>query len=82
MRGEASAGLRRYRAGCGTRGRIRASRKRRCFIAPDLGRDRIGVLPPDVALASDAFRLLWRKGHPLESEMRRLAGELRAIPLR
>jgi DNA-binding transcriptional LysR family regulator len=54
----------------------------RYFIAPDLDAGRLVPLMPRVRPRSDSFRLVWRVGHPRESELIALAGELRAIPLR
>ncbi len=52
------------------------------FIRDDLRARRLVRLMPRVRARSDAFRLVWRAGHPRESELLALAGELRAIPLR
>lgn len=54
----------------------------RYFVAGDLARRRLAVLQPEVALDTDSFRLLWREGHAREPELRELAQELRALPLR
>jgi LysR family glycine cleavage system transcriptional activator len=54
----------------------------RYFVASDLRAGRLRQLLPGVRMASDQFRLIWRSGHPLTDELRRLAGELRARPLR
>lgn len=53
----------------------------RYFVAPDLAAGTLTTLLPEVALASDQFRLIWRRGHPLQGELLGLAAELRAIPL-
>ena len=52
------------------------------FIRADLRAGRLVRLMPRVRARSDAFRLVWRSGHPRESELLALAGELRALPLR
>lgn len=54
----------------------------RYFIAPDLAAGRLVALMPRVHPRSDAFRLVWRAGHPREAELVALAAELRARPLR
>lgn len=54
----------------------------RYFIEPDLRAGRLVRLMSRVNLQRDAFRLIWRTGHPREAELRALAGELRRIPLR
>ncbi|WP_373047926.1 LysR family transcriptional regulator [Vulgatibacter sp.] len=54
----------------------------RYFVAPDLARGRLSELLPRLELATDAFRLVWRAGHPREQELQALAAELRALPLR
>jgi LysR family transcriptional regulator, glycine cleavage system transcriptional activator len=52
------------------------------FVAPDLRARRLVRLMPHVALHRDAFRLVWRTGHPRERELRELAAELTAIEIR
>ncbi len=52
------------------------------FVADDLERGRLVEMLPELSLARDQFRLLWRQGHPRERELQQLAAELRAIPLR
>ena len=52
------------------------------FIQDDLARRRLVRLMPRVQPRSDAFRLIWRSGHPRELDLLALAAELRAIPLR
>ncbi len=52
------------------------------FIRDDLRRRRLQRLIPRVTLRSDAFRLIWRAGHPRGAALLALADELRAIPLR
>jgi DNA-binding transcriptional LysR family regulator len=53
----------------------------RYFVAPDLAKGKIVTLLPRTKPKADAFRLMWRKGHHLEAEIRQLAAELRARPL-
>ena len=52
------------------------------FVAEDLRSGALAPLLPDTRPHSDAFRLVWRSGHPRDGELRALAAELRAIPLR
>lgn len=52
------------------------------FIRQDLAARRLVRLTPHVRLRSDAFRLVWRTGHPHTSELLGLAEELRKFPLR
>lgn len=52
------------------------------FIRDDLAKRRLVRLLPRVQPRSDAFRLIWRAGHPREVALLALAAELRAIPLR
>ena len=54
----------------------------RYFVEKDLAMRRLDRLLPKVALQEDAFRLIWRAGHPRESELRALAADLVRIPLR
>lgn len=54
----------------------------RYFVAPDLRARRLVRLVPSVDLQRDAFRLVWRTGHPREPALRELAAELAALPLR
>lgn len=51
------------------------------FVAPDLACGRLVQLLPHLPLREDAFRLVWRDGHPRETELLGLADELRARPL-
>lgn len=53
----------------------------RYFVDDDLRRGRLVLLMPQVRLASDVFRLIWRTGHPREDALRTLAEDLRAVPL-
>lgn len=52
------------------------------FVKDDLAAGRLRQLVPDVPLREDAFRLVWRAGHPLEDRLVALADELRERPLR
>ena len=52
------------------------------FIREDLAARRLAVLLPRADILHDHFRLIWRAGHQRESELRQLAEELRALPLR
>lgn len=54
----------------------------RYFIGPDLARKRLVEPLPKSRLQADHFRLLWRPGHPREPEVRRLAEQLAALPLK
>jgi LysR family transcriptional regulator, glycine cleavage system transcriptional activator len=54
----------------------------RYFVEHDLEEGALVQLMPKTELQHDFFRLIWRAGHPHEDEIRRLAAELRAIPLR
>ncbi len=52
------------------------------FVRQDLAARRLVRLMPATPLRPDAFRLVWRAGHPLTDQLLSLANELRAIPLR
>ncbi|MDB4954916.1 MAG: transcriptional regulator, LysR family [Myxococcales bacterium] len=52
------------------------------FVERDLKSRRLKRLLPRVVLQEDAFRLVWRAGHPREPELRALAKDLLRIPLR
>lgn len=54
----------------------------RYFVEPDLRARRLHALMPRVKPRSDAFRFVYRVGHPREKEILALAAELRRIPLR
>jgi LysR family glycine cleavage system transcriptional activator len=54
----------------------------RYFVEGELRSGRLKRLLPRVELAKDAFRLVWRAGHPRETELRALAADLARIPLR
>ncbi|MCB9730094.1 MAG: LysR family transcriptional regulator [Deltaproteobacteria bacterium] len=51
------------------------------FVAPDLESGRLCPLMPDHEARPDAFRLVWRRGHPQQAALRALGDELRARPL-
>lgn len=51
------------------------------FVREDLRAGRLTRLLPEVELRADAFRLVWRTGHPLEDRLLALAHALRAHPL-
>jgi len=53
----------------------------RYFVARDLAACRLVRVLPRVRLQRDAFRLVWRTGHPRERDLRELASELSHIPL-
>lgn len=52
------------------------------FVRDDLARKRLVRQMPRVRPRSDAFRLVWRTGHPRTSDLLALAEELRRFPLR
>lgn len=54
----------------------------RYFVKGDLAARRLVSLMPRTRLRSDAFRLIWRTGHPRTAELLVLAAELRRLPLR
>ena len=54
----------------------------RYFVQADLDAGRLVEILPELVMASDRFRLLWRADHPRESELRALGEALRAFPLR
>jgi DNA-binding transcriptional LysR family regulator len=54
----------------------------RYFVRDELAARRLVRLMPRVRLRSDAFRLVWRTGHPRTVELLALAEELRKFPLR
>ena len=51
------------------------------FCRADLKAKRLVRLMPSVRLRSDSFRLVWRKDHPRQGELLKLAEALRAHPL-
>jgi LysR family glycine cleavage system transcriptional activator len=54
----------------------------RYFVAPDLAAGRLSALLPELEPVVDAFRLVWRRGHALDDELRALGAELSARPLK
>jgi DNA-binding transcriptional LysR family regulator len=52
------------------------------FVRDDVKAGRLKRLLPTVRLRPDAFRLVWRTGHPQPAELLALAEELRSLPLR
>jgi DNA-binding transcriptional LysR family regulator len=54
----------------------------RYFVQRDLKAGTLSAVLPRAKLNSDYFRLIWRSGHEHQEEIRRLAKELRRIPLR
>jgi LysR family glycine cleavage system transcriptional activator len=54
----------------------------RYFVESDLQSGALVRLLPRATLHDDYFRLIWRGGHEHEEEIRRLARDLRRIPLR
>jgi DNA-binding transcriptional LysR family regulator len=54
----------------------------RYFVAGDIDGGTLRSLLPRIALQSDTFRLVWRKGHPASEALQRLAAELGRLPLR
>lgn len=54
----------------------------RYFVQDDLAAGRLVALLPELGLPSDRFRLVWRLGHPRAADIKGLAEELRALPLR
>lgn len=53
----------------------------RYFVEQQLGEGALKQLVDPGSLGSEAFRLVWREGHPHESELKELAAELRRLPL-
>ena len=51
------------------------------FISEQVKEGSLTVLHSSLGLGREAFRLVWREGHPFESEIKELAAELRARPL-
>ncbi|MGE0548708.1 MAG: LysR family transcriptional regulator [Kofleriaceae bacterium] len=51
------------------------------FVDRDLRAERLVRLVPKIKLTRDAFRLIWRVGHPREAALRQLAADLAEIPL-
>ncbi|MEZ4382450.1 MAG: LysR family transcriptional regulator [Nannocystaceae bacterium] len=52
------------------------------FVRADLDAGRMVEPLPDLELARDWFRLVWRKDHPRDAQIRQLAEAFRARPLR
>jgi LysR family transcriptional regulator, glycine cleavage system transcriptional activator len=52
------------------------------FIRADLAKGSLKNLMPRARLRSDRLRLIWRRGHPRETELMALARDLREFPLR
>jgi LysR family glycine cleavage system transcriptional activator len=53
----------------------------RYFVDADLRARRLVRLMPKLPLQRDAFRLVWRAGHPRSESLRELAADLRKLPL-
>ena len=53
----------------------------RYFVAADLHARRLVRLMPSTELQRDAFRLVWRTGHPREPSLRELAADLVRMPV-
>ena len=53
----------------------------RYYVEADLQRGDLVALLPETRLGEDAFRLIWRVGHPLAAELGALGEDLRALPL-
>ncbi|MBX7099047.1 MAG: LysR family transcriptional regulator [Myxococcaceae bacterium] len=54
----------------------------RYFVRSQVKAGELKVLFPSLALRTDAFRLIWRAGHPREAQLEALGAELRALPIR
>lgn len=52
------------------------------FVKADLQARRLVRVLPKLRLQRDAFRLVWRAGHPRKNELAELATDLRRLPLR
>jgi LysR family glycine cleavage system transcriptional activator len=52
------------------------------FVREDLARGRLVRILPRTRLPTDWFRLVWRAGHPRETQLQALAAELAVLPLR
>ncbi len=52
------------------------------FVAEALREGSLVRVMSERPLQTDAFRLIWRAGHPLDEELAQLGEDLRAIPLR
>ncbi len=53
----------------------------RYFVRADLASGALVEPLPQLPLGRDRFRLIWAAAHPLQGEMQRLAGDLRALPV-
>lgn len=52
------------------------------FVRNDIAEGRLQRLMPEVVLLADAFRLVWRTGHPLEAKLLTLADDRRGeVPI-
>lgn len=51
------------------------------YVRRDIQAGKLRVLMPDITMASDWFRLIWRHGHPQEVAIQALAAELAERPL-
>lgn len=51
------------------------------FVESDIDRGELLVVGPEVELARDVFRLIWRAEHPREAQLRQLGETLRSYPL-
>jgi DNA-binding transcriptional LysR family regulator len=54
----------------------------RYFVRDDLKKKTLVEPLPRSRIHSDYFRLVWRKDHPRDADLQRLADDLRAMPLR
>jgi LysR family transcriptional regulator, glycine cleavage system transcriptional activator len=54
----------------------------RYFVAEELESGAMVCPQPSIGLASDWFRVVWRADHPRDAQLRALAAEFRARPLR
>ena len=56
------------------------------MLRPDVFRAVAGLSvaysPPGPMKPTDAFRLIWRAGHPREAQLEALGAELRTLPIR
>lgn len=54
----------------------------RYFVTSDLAKKKLVEPFPKAKIQSDYFRLFWRKDHPRDADLQRLAADLRAMPLK
>jgi LysR family transcriptional regulator, glycine cleavage system transcriptional activator len=54
----------------------------RYYVERDLSKGVLVEPFPKARVASDFFRLVWRKDHPRDADLQRLAADLRAMPLK